>query len=45
LGELVQDCSDRAGLYTQIIDLDKQNTYQEKFPAYRDADKFSLDNS
>ena len=43
LGQLVQDCSDREGLYTQTIDLDEQNTYQEKFPAYRDADKFSLD--
>jgi omega-amidase len=42
LGEVVQDCVNSEGLYSQTIDLDEQNVYQTKFPAYKDADKFSL---
>lgn len=42
LGEAVQDCDNSEGLYSQTIDLDEQNTYQRRFPAYKDADEFSL---
>ena len=42
LGELLQDCVDGEGLYTRSINLDEQNTYQNQFPAHRDADRFSL---
>jgi predicted amidohydrolase len=42
LGEVVKDCVNSEGLYSQTIDLDEQNVYQTKFPAYKDADEFSL---
>jgi predicted amidohydrolase len=42
LGEAVQDCDNSEGLYSQTVDLDEQNAYQRGFPAYKDADQFSL---
>jgi predicted amidohydrolase len=41
-GELMQDCFNGEGLYTQSIDLNQQNTYQQQFPVHKDADEFSL---
>jgi predicted amidohydrolase len=42
LGDQLQDCGSREGLYTQSINLDEQNAYQKQFPAHRDADNFTL---
>jgi predicted amidohydrolase len=43
-GEVLVDHQSEADLRTQILDLDSLNHFKAKFPAWMDADNFSLEN-
>ncbi len=43
LGHLQLDARDTAGTFRTTLNLDKLNRYREKFPAWKDADNFTLD--
>ena len=45
LGRTLTDCGDKPGSVTVSLDLDELNRYRKKFPAFLDADEFSIRDS
>ena len=41
-GELLLDAGDSEGVFSAVLDADRQNTYRRKFPSHMDGDDFLL---
>jgi predicted amidohydrolase len=42
MGKTVLDAKNRSGVYTSELDMELQVNFRKKFPAYMDADKFTI---
>jgi predicted amidohydrolase len=43
MGQPVEILNDQEGMITATLDLDKLKQFREKFPAWKDADRFTIE--